>query len=378
VCARDDLTLDVELEAPVSQFLYMLTAAGAFPVPRHVVAAHGAAWTEAGRIVSNGPFCLERWNGDEGMTLRRNSRYAGHRVGNVERVVLRFPQDPSTLDLTAPLAEFRSGKLDILTLTDAVVSEGDRIRRQYADSYVTAPWLFTVYLGFVTSRPPCDDVRLRRALAMAIDREALAHRALRGMCAPGTGGFVPPGMSGHTPGLALPHDPVVARQLLADAGFPKGEGVPVLEMLSVPPIDALVLDSLEAQWRETLGVQVTWDVADWSTFQERLVKDPPYAYLLARFPDWPDPAYFVHTGEQEYTRWTYQVYDQLLAEARYVQDHVARLDLLCQADQILMQEAPIVPLLYGRQHLLVQPWVIRYPISPLNRWYWKDTVIEPH
>ncbi len=378
VHARDATTLDIELESPVSHFLNVLTSVNAFPVPRHAVAAHGRAWIEAGRIVCNGPFCLKTWEGDAAMTLRPNPRYAGHRSGNVECVELRFPQDPTTRDLSAPLADFLQGELDILTLTDASVPEGDRIRRQLADRYVSAPWLFTVYMGFVASRPPCDDARVRRALAMAIDRDALANRVLRGMYAPGTGGFTPPGMSGHTAGLGLPYHPAAARQLLADAGYDAPDDLPALQALSVTPIDAQVPEFLQDAWQRNLGVGVTWDVADWEPFKRRLAEDPPHAYLLASFPDWPDPAHFAHIDEQVRTRWTNQAYAALLAEANRTRDQKARLELLRAAEEMLMHEAPIVPLFYGRQHLLVQPWVTHFPISPLNRWYLKDTVIEEH
>ena len=120
------------------------------------------------------------------MRLARNPFYTGRCRGNVEQVVLRFPQDLDLLRISRlPLEQYLRGELDVLTLTDASVHEGDRIRRQFAAEYVSAPWLFTIYLGFVTSRPPFDDVRLRQALALAADREHLANVILRGMFSPG-------------------------------------------------------------------------------------------------------------------------------------------------------------------------------------------------
>jgi ABC-type oligopeptide transport system substrate-binding subunit/tetratricopeptide (TPR) repeat protein len=380
VRAIDDLTLDVELETPVSHFLHMLTNVGASPVPRHVVTASGKAWTEPGHMVSNGPFCLESWEDSCEMRLMRNPHYAGSRWGNVEHVVLRFPQASATRELAEPLDQFLSGELDVLTLTDASVTEGDRIRRRYAGMYLSAPWLFTVYAGFVTTRRPCDDVRVRRALAMALDREALANRVLRGMYAPGTGGFTPPGMAGHMPGSGLPYDPGAARELLAAAGYGAGghEGLPPLKAVSVTPVDTPVLDFIAAQWQQTLGIGVTWDILDWSPFLQRLAHDPPDLYVLARFPSWPDPAYFVHGDDQAFTRWTHPTYSHLVEAAARATKQTARLELLHQADRLLIEEAPLVPLFYGRQHLLRQPWITRFPVSALNRWYWQDTVLEHH
>jgi oligopeptide transport system substrate-binding protein len=278
------------------------------------------------------------------------------------------------------LDQFLAGELDVLTLTDASVTEGDRIRRHCAEMYVSAPWLFTAYIGFVTSRRPCNDARVRRALAMALDREALANRVLHGMYAPGTGGFTPPGMAGHTPGLALPYDPDAARELRAAAELAAGgnDDPLVLTAVSANPIDTLVLDFIQVQWQQNLGITVTWDILDWSPFLKRLAHDPPHLYVLARFPSWPDPAYFVHGDDRAFTRWTDPSYERLMEAAAHASQQTARLELLYQADRLLIEEAPLVPLFYGRQHLLRQPWVTRFPVSALNRWYWQDTVLKHH
>jgi ABC-type transport system substrate-binding protein/DNA-binding SARP family transcriptional activator len=380
VRALDAGTLDVELEEPASHFLYVLTATDAFPLPQHVVAAHGAAWTELDKIVGNGPFRLEAWDRGACMRLARNPLYAGRRRGNVEQVVLHFPQDPSTRDLSAPLEQYLRGDLDVLTLMDASVDEGDRIRRQCAAEYLSAPWLFTVYLGFIVSRPPFDDVRLRQALALGADRDELANVVLRGMYTPGSGGFVPPGMPGHSQQIGFPYHPNRARQLLAAAGHVGGSGLPVLEGLSVPPVDPLITQYLQAQWQENLGIEIAWAVADWPLFRRRLQQDPPHLYILATFASSPDPSGFFENMifERTRTRWADQVYEELVDRARHVLDQEARVELLRQADRVMVHEAPIIPLFYGRQHLLIKPWISNFPISALNIWFWKDTVIEPH
>jgi oligopeptide transport system substrate-binding protein len=379
VRALDDETLDVELEEPDSHFLYALTANDASPVPQHVVEAFGAAWTDANKIVSNGPFQLEAWDKGECMRLARNPFYAGLCRGNVDQVVLHFPKGESIRDLTAAMESYLRGDLDILTLMDASVHEGDRIRRQFTAEYLSAPWLFTAYLGFVTSRPPFDDVRLRQALALAIDRDVLANVILRGMYAPGTGGFVPLGMVGHSPQIGFPYQPDRARELLAEAGFTAGAGLPILDALTVPPVSSLILEYLQAQWQENLGIQLAWEVADLPPFQQRLQHDPPHLYLLGEFPDFPDPSCFLTPeNERQHTRWVSQAYETLVVQARRTWDQEARLKLLRQADQVLVYEASIIPLFYGRQHLLVKPWVSNFPIPVLNRWFWKDTIIEPH
>lgn len=378
VRALDSSTLEVVLEEPVSYFLYELATASTYPVPQHVVAAQGPAWTDVDKIVTNGPFMLEPWERGESMTLVRNPLYPGRRRGNVERVVLRFPEPLSPHDLSEPLEQYERGDLDVLTLMDASVQEGDRLRRQFAAEYVSAPWLFTVYLGFVTDRPPFDDVRVRQALAMAVDREALADVALRGMYAPGTGGLVPPGMPGHSPGIGLPYHPRQARQLLAAAGHPGGRGFPDLEALRVPPIDPLITRYLQSQWQDNLGVSTGWNVLHWPPFCRRLQQDPPHLYILAQFADSPDPGIYLAIDDIRDTRWERPAFEELTEKARHITDQRRRIELLRQADQILLQETPIVPLIYGRQHLLVKPWVSNFATSPLSRWDLRDTIIQPH
>jgi ABC-type oligopeptide transport system substrate-binding subunit/DNA-binding SARP family transcriptional activator len=378
--ALDDHTLEVKLEEPANHFLYMLTDVSLSPVPQHILAAHGDAWTEPDKIVSNGPFMLDSWQPGESMRLMRNPYYTGKRTGNVEAVVLQFPRDQATQDLTLPLDQYAQGELDVLTLTDASVHEGDRIRRQYASEYVSAPWLFTIYLGCIVSRPPFDDPRMRQALALAIDRQELANVVLRGMYTPGVGGFIPPFMPGHSPHIGLPYDPERGRRLLAKAGYPSGAGLPVLEALSVPPIDPLVTQFLQRQWWENLGIQVRWEVLDWPPFSRRLLEAPPHLFNLARFASWPDPSRILASDNsiQQYTRWENQAYDSLVRQSEKALDQETRFGFLQKADQLLIEEAAIIPLFYGRQHVLVKPWVRSFPISALNRWFWQDAVIEPH
>jgi oligopeptide transport system substrate-binding protein len=149
--------------------------------------------------------------------------------------------------------------------------------------------------------------------------------------------------------------------------------------LTVPPVDPLITRYLQAQWQENLSIQVTWEVADLPQFQQRLQQDPPHLCILAGFAQVPDPGDLVTADwARTYTRWASEAYGALLEKARQVLDQGERLELLRQADQILIREAAIVPLFYGRQHVLVKPWVSSFPISPLNHWYCKDTILEPH
>jgi len=371
VRALDEATLIVELEGPTCYFVHLL--AYLFPVPRHVVKAYGDAWTEVGNFVTSGPFRLEAWQRGESMVLVRNPEYHGRFRGNLEQVTLHF-----LADWPAQLERYEADGLDVFDSMSFPPAELDDTRQRHAAEYVALPWLVTDYLGFNVSRPPFDDPRVRRAFVLATDRETLADVAMRGYAFPATGGFVSPGMPGHSAGIALPYDPAGARQLLAEAGYPGGCGFPSVEALTARGRESQ-FEYLETQWRENLGVEITWEGMEWATFLERLERDPPSMLIIKWMADYPDPDSFLRVcPARDYTRWRNRAYERLVEEARRVTDQGERMSLYGQADRILIEEAPIMPLTYGRVHLLVKPWVSKYPTSALERWLWRDVIIEPH
>jgi len=373
VRSLDESTLLVELEEPTGYFLHLL--ATFFPVPRHVIEAHGEAWTEVGNIVTNGPFRLEAWQPDESLVLIRNPGCHGRFTGNVERVELCLLPEWS-----ARLALYEADRLDVLSLYRLPPPERERVRQRHPGEYISVPELATFYIRFDVSRPPFDDPQMRRAFVLATDRERLADVVLRGYEFPATGGFVPPDMPGHSAGIGLPYDPGQARQLLAEAGFPGGRGFPMVEAL-VP--DPLVPRSeyLQAQWWESLGVEILWESREWSLFLDRMDREPPHLSLDGWGADYPDPDNFLRVGLPRIRdRWRNEAYDRLVEEARRLTDQGKRMELYQQADRILVEEAPIMPLTYPQEGLLVKPWVRKYPTSPVAiEYFWgKDVIIEPH
>jgi oligopeptide transport system substrate-binding protein len=371
----DPLTLVVELEQPTAYFLHLLACLTAYPVPRHVVVVHGEAWTEVGKIVSNGPFRLEAWERGESMVLVRNPAYYGRFRGNVQRVELSF-----LTDRPATLAKYEADDLDVLDLWGFTQKEMYRAQQRHAGEYVSIPDLGTYYLGFDVSRPPFDDVRVRRALALAVDKETLT--SINPGLLPATGGFVPLGMPGHSAGISLAYDPERARQLLAEAGYSKGgdRGFPPVTMLCPGhrPLPARVSEHLCAQWRENLGVEITWEAMEFGALGDRLHRNPPPIFYYGWTADYPDPDNFLRVCP-DCTGWQNAAYEELVEEAKRVTDQAARMRLYNQADKILVEEAAIIPLAYGQRYFLVKPWVKKYPMSPgIKSVSWKDVIIEPH
>ncbi|MCP4535661.1 MAG: peptide ABC transporter substrate-binding protein, partial [Chloroflexi bacterium] len=272
VQSLDDSTLVVELEAPTGYLLHLLACNATCPVPQHVVELHGEAWAKVENIVTNGPFRLDSWQRDESIILSRNPTYYGRFTGNLEYVNLSLrPLDPDVA-----LEMYEADNLDILGLVPA---DMDRARQRYAGEYISFPTLQVTYIEFDLSQPPVDDLRVRQALALAVDKGTLANVVLGGYRSPATGGMAPPGMPGHSAEIGLPYDPERARRLLAEAGYPDGRGFPVIDCplnQNVGPVN----EYLQAQWRENLGIEIVWQVEkDMVTYLDGLRNDtPPMLY----------------------------------------------------------------------------------------------------
>jgi oligopeptide transport system substrate-binding protein len=255
----------------------------------------------------------------------------------------------------------------------------DRARRRHAGEYLSRPKLSTFYLVFDVARPPFDDARVRQAFALATDRETLASVVTGGYSFPATGGLVPPGMAGHSAGIGLPYDPQQAQHLLAEAGYLRDHGFPdVCLLVPSAPITSLATEHLQAQWREDLGIEVRCELVEWLAYQDRLKAMPPHISMRGWSPDYADPDSFLRVAVRTATHWRNESYDELVEEARQLRDHGERLKRYQQADNIVVRQAALVPLFYGRRHLLIKPWVRKYPTSAIRSWFWKDVIIEPH
>ena len=372
VKALDEVTLVVDLEGPTGYFLHLLANTIAFPVPRHVVKLHGETWTEPEHIVTCGPFRLETWQPDKQMTLTRSLDYPGRFRGNLECVELLL----GDLEPAVSLQMYEGDQLDVV---DVTAFEVDRMRQMYAGEYRRFPQLVTAYLQFDVSRAPFDDVRVRQAFALATDREALV-KAARPNCFPATGGFVPPGMPGHLSGIGLSCNLQRARQLLAEAGYPNGQGFPVVECVARTD-QADLGKNLQAQWEENLGVKIKWETVEWQAILARLGEQVPHLLIMGWMADYPDPDNFLRARIdhiQHQSGWRNEGYDSLVKQAQRSLDQGERVKLYGEAEQILAEEVPILPIFHTSVRLLVKPWVTRFPTTGLREWFFKDVIIKPH
>lgn len=375
VHAVDDVTLLVDLERPTGYFLQLLNHEATFPVPRHVVEDHGDAWVEPANVVTNGSFDLVEYRPGESLILARNAHYGGGGTGNVERVEITLLDQPAWEDR---VALYEPDEVDALDISGATVDQRERLRLRYADDYFSAPALTTYCFGLDVTQPPLQDPRVRRGLTMALDREVLAAVCYRGHVLPATGGAVPPGMPGHSPGIGLPYDPERARLLLAEAGYPGGHGLPPLRALLPKPYACV--DYIQSQWRQELDVDVEWEYVARSRYRDRVRQDEPHLSFAAWSADYPDPDSFLRVGfGTERIGWRHDEYNRIVADARRLLDQPERMALYRRADRILVDQAPVLAYGYGQSHALLKPWVKRYARSAIGYWSpWRDVVIEPH
>ena len=254
------------------------------------------------------------------------------------------------------------------------------MRARYRRRLAVTPYLSTVYLSFNCSRPPFDAAATRQAFVRAIDRVGLLARVDIRQAAPG--GFLPPGMPGHNPGLGPALDPDRARQLLAEAGYPEGRGFPEVEIAYTGgPGDDPVTSHLTRDWREVLGVNVTPVGLTWDEFLRRRDSDPPHLSVSGWSADYPDPDNLLrvlfHSREGlNAVRWQSPEFDTLTEQAAAAMDRKARLELYQRADRILVEEQAIVsPLWYGENRQLLQRYV-QVPRVPMGMLRLKDVVIR--
>jgi oligopeptide transport system substrate-binding protein len=326
-------------------------------------------------IVVNGPFLIEEWQPGETMILSRNPHYNGRFSGNVHRVELTEQTDHSNV-----LEKYESNQLDVLNLGALEPVAAQRAIHLNANEFLSIPGPSTLFLGFNTTRSPFNDKRVRLAFAHAIDRETMADVVLRDRGTPATGGFIPPGIPGHSVGIGPLFNPNRAKELLSEAGYPDGNGFPKVELVvpSSPGINQRA-EILKSQWEENLSVQVTWEAIDLSGYLDGLDDENPHLYIIAWKASYPDPEDFLSLVYSNFfSLHEDEKLESLVTIAKHTANEDERMRHYRSADKKLIDDAVIVPLSYGKHNLLIKPWVKRFPLSPLRLCFWKHAFLSDH
>lgn len=339
----DPRTFVVELSAPVSYFLDLCAFYALLPVPRHVVEEVGDDWIRPAHIVSNGPFLLEDWQIHRRIRLRRNPRYWQAESVSLE-IVDALPGDHTNSNFN----RYESGVLDWVDSSGVPPAIVDLLRER--DDWHTAPYLSTYFLRYNVRRPPFDDVRVRKAFYHAVDAVSIVENVTRGGQLPARS-LVPPGLPGYEPVELEGFRPEKARALLAEAGYPGGEGFPEVELLfNTSESHRQIAEVLQRQWKEVLGVEVTLGNMEWKVFQARVQEGD---YDVARggwIGDYLDPNTFldcwISGSGNNRTGFSSASYDSLVARAARTVDREERMELLRRCEEIVTREECIILPIY--------------------------------
>jgi oligopeptide transport system substrate-binding protein len=376
VSAPDARTVVIDLEGPTPYFIDLVATVG-MPAPRHVIEKHGAAWIRPANFVSNGPFVLERWIPNSFVRLKRNPYfYAADKV-RLDAVV-HYPGDNPVTNVR----RFQSGNLDLIMVVPPERQEW--AREQFGSALKLGRGISNEVLVFNTQRGPTADVRVRRALSMAIDRVSIARNVV-GMAGVEAWGYVPPGVlnyeRGAKPDFAawpLERRLAEAKALLAQAGY--GPQRPLRLRLSFPgsELNRKVSVALMTGWRR-IGVQA--DLAQKET--RSLMADVATGdFDAARFlwlAGFSDPYSFLErmlstgsTVAMNAARYRNPAYDDLLQRAGQEVDIGRREVLLRQAEAVALADQPVAPIYYLVGRRLVSPRVSGFVENPRGlyvSWY---------
>lgn len=377
VQAVDDLTLKVTLREP-TPFLPALTRHYSwFPVPRHVVLAHGEMtdrftdWAEPPHLVGNGPFQLIHWRFHDEIEVRRNPHYWD--AAHVHLDGIRF------FPIENPYTETRAFLAGQLHTTYALPSDLIRWAKEKQAPFLRQePYVGTTFVRCNTTRPGLSDPRVRRALSLVINRDNLTRFIQEGY-QPAT--TFTPAMGQYQPEPVLEFNPEEARRLLAEAGFPDGRGFPRYSLLTARASARATAEALQSMWRKHLGIVIDIQNMDWGSYvsaQQDLDFDLAAAGWIG---DYLDPTTFLNMWTRgngnNNTGWSDPQYEALLSQAARQEDPARRLDLFAEAEKILMQAQPILPVSYYSRNYLHRPEVKGWEPLLLDNHPWKDVRLEP-
>lgn len=379
VAAPDDSTLVVTLRAPTPYFLFLTAYTTFMPVPRPAVERWGRAWSSPAHIVTNGPFLLKEHRHDERMVFAKNPDYWDAANVRLDGIVAH-----PVADLSTATNLYKAGAID-WNPSGYIPAPFLPSMRGYAD-YLTGEYQGTYFYSFNVTRPPFDDVRVRRALCLAVDREAIARDLLKGTRR-AWGRITPSGYPGYEGPPQIGFDPAEARRLLAEAGYPGGRGFPKFGILFNTSEDhRRIAEAVQAMWKRELDVPVELQNMEWGTVMQATTS---LRYDVARrswIGDYLDPNSFLEilrSGDgNNRTGWSDARYDDLLDRAAHELDPARRLALLSRAEALALDAAVFLPVYHYSTHELVKPYVrgihhTALDVHPLTR-VWIDREWREH
>jgi oligopeptide transport system substrate-binding protein len=372
VLAIDDKTVEITLERPTPYFLSVLAHETAAPVNPGNVERYGPAFARPGNLVSNGAFRLLSFTPNDETVMVRNPYFHAAREVSIDKEIIE-----SIDDRAAAFRRFRAGEID--TYNDAPADQLAFVRKTLKEELHITPSLGVLYFAFNTRKAPFNDARVRNALSMVIDREFLADNIWGGAVAPAYA-FVPPGIDNYVTGVAAQFvglSPIDreerARELLKEAGFDKDRPLKIEIRYNTSENNKATAIAIADMWKP-LGVETSFINADIKTHFSLLQDGGDFDVARAGWiGDYSDPQNFLFlaqsdNGKLNYARWANPAYDALMARAATETDVHARAETLAEAENLLLREAPVIPLLFYESKNMVS--------SKIKGW--RDNLLDRH
>lgn len=377
--ALDDRTLVISFEFQVPYIAELLTHIAAYAVPRHVVERHGEAWLRPENIATNGPYILAEWIPNDHIRLRKNPYFYDAKNVRIENVVY-YP----TQDYGAALKRFRAGEFD---LTNNVPSqEIDWLRSNLPSVLRISPFILSQYVQFNLLRKPFDDVRVRTALSLGIDREIIASRVMRAGERPAYA-YIPP----HLPrypgkaqvpfrGMPMAQRVAKAKALLKAAGFGPGNALSFEYSFQNQTDARLVAVALQAMWKD-IGVETRLAPAESQVHYNSMRRQNytvAWSGWIADYRDAKNYLFIWQTsgGDMNVGKYSNPNFDSLVARSDSERDPVIRARMLQDAEQMLLDDAALAPVYFGVSRALVSPQVKGWIGNDVNvnhsRYLWLD------
>ncbi|MBI4852997.1 MAG: peptide ABC transporter substrate-binding protein [Acidobacteria bacterium] len=354
VKAIDDYTLEVEMQQPTAFFIKMTPHFVFSPLPRKVVEKYGDKWTAPENIVSCGPFKLAKHKPYDLILLVKNPDYWD--VANVKLDKAYFyPIDNGSTNTNL----YKAGELDVMQSGGIPPSFIKTLRKK--KDYVSGAFFTTCYYSLNVKKKPLDDVRVRRALNMAIDKSAITDKLIGKGDIPATS-FIPPGISGYPKVIGDSYDPEKAKKLMAEAGFADGKGFPTITIyFNSLEANRQIAEAIQKMWKQSLNINAELQNEEWQTFTARQER---HEFDVARDSwtgDYLDPDTFLNlfatNTPNNHPGWVNEQYTKLLQEANQEPDEVKRSQMLAQVEKILLDETVIIPIYFYALSYMQKPYI---------------------
>ncbi|HEC2165774.1 TPA: oligopeptide ABC transporter substrate-binding protein OppA [Klebsiella oxytoca] len=380
VRAVDDATFEVTLTQPNAAFLAMLAHPSLVPLDKVLISRYGDKWTKPEHMVTSGPYKLSQWVVNERIVAERNPRY----WDNAHTVINKVTYLPISSE-AADINRYKAGEIDIVYTVP--INQFAQLKKTLGEQLNVSPQLATYYYQFNTTRPPFNDPRVRRALNMALDKEIIAEKVLGQGQRPAWLVSQPDigGVKLRNPEYASwSRDKRIAeaKKLLSEAGYNETHPLVFNLLYNTSESHQRIAIAASSMWKKNLGVEAKLQNQEWKTMLDTMHTHNFDAVRYAWIADYDDAATFLNTfrtGDSENTtQYSNPAYDEALRNAAKASDTAARGQFYQQAEDLLGQDVPAIPVYhYVRTHL-VKPWVGGFTPDKLGYYYTKDMYIKKH